>query len=84
MIRPALLAAVLLAALATTLPATPCDGTPPELKNTDPIDHPYELTCGRKTEQTTIPASTTQSLEGKSGCKLILGDSPPPPPPPRG
>ncbi len=76
--RP-LLGFVLTAAitLCWALPALPCDGIPPELTSKDTVDHPYELVCGRKTEQGTLPAGATQSLEGKSGCELKLGDNPP-------
>ena len=52
-----------------------CDGTPPELVNTDTTEHAYTLTCGKKVEDTSIPATTSQSLEGKSGCLLQLGDN---------
>lgn len=65
------------AALCWAPPAHPCDGTPPALTSKDDVDHPYELVCGRKTEQSTLPAGATLSLEGKSGCELELGDNPP-------
>ncbi len=54
-----------------------CDGTPPELNNKDDKEHAYELVCGKKTEQATIAAGAKQSLEGKSGCALNLGDNKP-------
>ena len=56
-------------------PTLLCDGTPPELVNTDTTEHAYKLTCGKKVEDATIPAATSQSLEGKSGCVLELGDN---------
>jgi hypothetical protein len=74
---PVAAAALLALLLLPARPAVPCDGTPPELHNTDDVDHPYELQCGRKTEQTSIPASSRQSLEGRSACKLLLGTNPP-------
>ncbi len=72
-----LLAAAIAVALCWALPAVPCDGIPPELTNKDTVEYPYELVCGRKTEQHTLPAGATQSLEGKSGCELKLGDNEP-------
>ena len=59
------------------VPTLYCDGIPPELVNKDDQEHSYVLECGRKTEQHTIAAGTSQSLEGKSGCKLILGENKP-------
>ena len=58
-------------------PVLHCDGTPPELNNKDDQEHAYELVCGKKTEQLTIAAGAKQSLEGKSGCSLKLGDNKP-------
>ena len=70
------LALVIPALVCLALPAWPCDGTPPELINQDTVEYSYEITCGRKTEQLTIPASSSQALGGKSGCELVLGDNP--------
>jgi len=69
----AVIATVLL--LLWTFPALACDGTPPKLVNKDDKAYDYELVCGKKTEQKSIAASSSQSLENKSGCTLKLGDN---------
>jgi len=58
-------------------PSLLCDGTPPELINKDTVEHPYRLTCGKEVEEATIAPSASQSLEGKSGCVIELGDNEP-------
>jgi len=59
------------------VPVLLCDGTPPELINKDTVEHAYRLTCGKKVEEASIAASSAQSLEGKSGCVIELGDNEP-------
>ena len=59
----------------TPPPLPSCDGTPPALVNKDVKAHAYRLTCGKKVEEASIPAGESQSLEGKSGCILELGEN---------
>jgi hypothetical protein len=55
----------------------PCDGEPPHLINKDGKDHPYTLTCNKKVEKKSIKPRDEHELEGKSGCKLKVGDNAP-------
>ena len=68
------LIAIALLVLFTAPPSLACDGTPPELVNEDDVEREYTISCGKKRSKHTIAAGASHSLEGKSGCKIKVGD----------
>jgi hypothetical protein len=52
-----------------------CDGDPPKLINKDTQSYEFQIKCGSKSETGRIAASAEKELDGKSGCKLKLGDN---------